>query len=153
MDSFMETPVGHDDFNRINDIAIFQGPVEGLYEAITKDDLRALIDSGAGFTLIDVSESANYLKSHICGALDIPVDLLERDALGLERSGLVVVYAHAKGSLESAVAADKLYTIGFKRVLRYIGGLDEWKASGLCVESGARAGAAPALPEKARKAS
>ncbi|HLC19261.1 MAG TPA: rhodanese-like domain-containing protein [Thermodesulfobacteriota bacterium] len=124
-----------EDFNELNEVALFMGQLFEKYRTMETGDLRALIDKGERFLLIDARGPGEFAGGHICGAVNIPVECVERDISGLaDTEGLVVVYAGDSLSAQSVVAVDKLHTLGYDKVLRYAGGLKEWKKAGLCVE-------------------
>lgn len=137
MDEFLETPVSHDDFNRENDIAIFLGPITELYRTLGKDELKALMDKGERFILLDVRDEEEYAGGHICGAVNMPVSAIEREAVRFGLDELIIVYGNNGMGGESSVAADKFNTLFFGNVLRYSGGFEEWTGAGYCIEGSA----------------
>lgn len=127
--------IRHDDFNRLNDVAIFVGPVLDMYRTVTAEGLKSMMDSAARFTLVDVLPKESFEEGHICGAVNVPVELIERDAPKLvNEESTVVLYSCSKDCALSAVAADKFSTLGYENILRYDGGLEDWKNRGYCVE-------------------
>lgn len=135
----MDTDIDHlvrpDDFNKINDVVIFYGPILSAYRTVGRDDLKELSDSGTRFVLLDALHGDSYAKEHICGAVNMPVASIERDVQKyLNYDDLIIVYSRNKDCAMSAVAADKLYTLGYENIFRYTGGIEEWKAAGLCLE-------------------
>lgn len=139
MDEFLETPVSHDDFNRENDIAIFLGPITELYRTIGKDELKALIDKAESFILLDVRDEVEYAGGHICGAVNMPVGVIEREAPRFGLDELIIVYGTDRMGVESSVAADKFNTLFFSNIVRYSGGIEEWAGAGYCIEGSAAA--------------
>lgn len=145
------------DFNETNTVALFMGPIWTMHEEITTDELSRLIGSEEPVVLLDVRNRDYYSMRHICGAANMPLPDMERDIA--ERAGwddLVVVYGSGPENGESAVAADKLVTLGYKRVLRYAGGAAEWSRANLCMEGSVKvrpreleAAPVPALPAEA----
>lgn len=127
--------VNADDFNRLNSVAIFAGPLLNMYRSITKEELKTLLDFGADIVVLDVLDKESYEKEHILGSINIPVSSIERDAPAVFKpDDLIIVYGRDARCTMSAVAADKLTTIGLKNVLRYNGGIEEWREEGLPVE-------------------
>lgn len=127
--------VEHDDFSRTNDVALFMGAILNLYTDITAKELKILMERGEEFVLLDVRDNSSYDFEHICNSVNIPVSFIEGEAVKrLNPSDLIIVYGNSAESLESAVAADKLTTLSFVNVLRFIGGIAAWKDSGYCVE-------------------
>lgn len=127
--------VNADDFNRLNSVAIFAGPLLEMYTAVTKEELKTLLDRAEDIVVLDTRDGESYEKAHIRGSVNIPVAFIERDArTALKGDDLVVVYGRDSRCTASAVAADKLTTIGFKNVMRYTGGIEEWTKAGWPVE-------------------
>lgn len=137
MDEFLETPVSHDDFNRENDIAIFLGPITEMYRTIGKNELKALMDKGESFILLDVRDEEEYAGGHICDAVNMPVSVIEREALKFGLDELIIVYGTDSMGVESSVAADKFNTLFFNNVVRYSGGIEEWTGAGYCIKGSA----------------
>ena len=126
--------IKHDDFNRLNDVALFIGPVLEMYGKVSAEGLKAMMEAGKRFTLVDALSRESYGKGHICGAVNIPLELMEMDAPGfINEDETVVVYSCSKDCAVSAVAVDKLTTLGYDKVLRYEGGLEEWRERGFCI--------------------
>lgn len=132
---YEDRPVNGDDFNMMNDVAIFAGAVMDMYPNVTAGELKILLERGERFFLIDVLDGASFEKEHIPGSINIPVESIERDAPGtIEKDELVIVYSLEPTCGANAVGADKLSTIGYKSVRRFKGGLKEWKEAGYRVE-------------------
>lgn len=131
----LERPVEHDDFNEYNDVAIFEGPILSMYKSITARELKTLLERSEDIVLVDVREKNEYEKGHICGSINMPAEFIERDAPdALAEDSLIVVSGGSPEEAESAVGVDKLATIGYKHILRFTGGIKEWKEAGYCFE-------------------
>ena len=131
----IDRPVSADDFNTINSVAIFAGPLLEMYPSVTREELKALLSKNGDAALIDARDSEDFKKAHIPGSVNIPVALIERDAWDLfKKNGRIIVYGRSKDCALSAVAADKLATIGFEAVARYAGGMEDWESAGEPVE-------------------
>lgn len=128
-------PVTADDFNEVNSVAIFMGPLMDMYREISTHELKTLLDRETGIVVLDVRDTAEYRESHICGAINIPVSRVELDAPGImDTDDFIVLYCEDSSCAASAVAADKLSTIGYRNAMRYAQGIAAWKGEGLCVE-------------------
>lgn len=136
---YMDRPVAAEDFNKLNDVAIFEGPLLDMYATITKNELKSLIDGGRALKLVSTMGRKEFEEGHICGSINLPAARVEEDALRLiDRDELVIVYGRGASDASSAVAADKLFTLNYHYVLKYKGGLNEWKAARECLERGPR---------------
>lgn len=140
---YLDRPVSHDDFNVMNDVGIFDGPLTSMYATISTQNIKVLMDRGEEITVVDVLDGESYEKEHIRGSVNLPAGRIERDAHEIfrDRNELIIVYGASPGCAASAVAADKLNTISYENVFRYAGGLEEWKKAGGRTE-GAQAGEA-----------
>jgi rhodanese-related sulfurtransferase len=106
---------------------------------IARDDLVALLESGEALVLIDALGPISYGAAHLPGAINISPERV--DALAGRRipglDDLVVVYC-ANPSCESSVeVAERLVELGYRNVLHYAGGKEDWTDAGLPLE-GAR---------------
>lgn len=97
-------------------------------------DLKARLDWGEpALTIIDVRDRDAFNISHILGAISLPIDeLVKRALINLEFTRDIYVY----GSIDeqTASAAMKLRTAGYKNVSELRGGLAAWKATDCPIE-------------------
>jgi rhodanese-related sulfurtransferase len=132
---YEDRPVNGNDFNKMSEVAIFAGPVMDMYGTVSARELKILLDRGEKFVLLDVLDGDSFEKERIPGSINIAVDSLERDAPAIiGKDELVIVYSEGPMCGANAVGADKLSTIGYKSVMRFKGGLKEWKDAGYPVE-------------------
>jgi rhodanese-related sulfurtransferase len=106
---------------------------------IDREDLQQRLEGDDDFVLVDALGPISYGAAHLPGAINIPPDRVEdlahRRITDLDTS--VVVYC-ANPSCESSVeVAQRLVELGYRNVLHYAGGKEDWKAAGLPLE-GAR---------------
>lgn len=95
------------------------------YQKITAEDGKALLESGAALTLVDVRRTDEYETAHIPGAVNISNESIgdtQPDALP-DLDGTVVVYCRT--GVRSKQAADKLVKMGYTDV-RDMGGIVDW---------------------------
>jgi len=105
---------------------------------ITRDILRKMMDSETDFVLIDSRGHESYAKEHIPGAVSIPSDHIGEHLLKeFRKDRTYVTYCSGWKCEASTLAAMKLDKFGFKKVLEFKGGLEDWKAGGLPTEKGA----------------
>ena len=92
---------------------------------ITPQDAKALLDSGAAITLVDVRQPEEYENGHIPGALLLPdTDLREQAETALpDKNAAIVVYC--RSGARSAMAARMLREMGYTDV-RDLGGIIDW---------------------------
>ena len=85
--------------------------------------------------LIEVLDKENYEKSHIKGAINIPLKVIGAEAKKRFNKGdEIVVYCSDHECRASPSAAKKLDNLGFENVYHYKGGKKEWEESGLPME-------------------
>lgn len=97
---------------------------------ITTEELKKKLDNDE-VVLIDVLSEKSYEKSHISGAVNIPVKVVGfRAKEKYDKDEQVVVYCSGPDCQSSQVAAEKLEALGFNNVYRYKGGKKEWEEAG-----------------------
>jgi molybdopterin/thiamine biosynthesis adenylyltransferase/rhodanese-related sulfurtransferase/molybdopterin converting factor small subunit len=102
-----------------------QAPAPGLKEGeIDPVEVKAKMDRGDRFVLIDVREPHEYQICRIPGARLIPLGELPKRVHELDSADDIVV--HCKSGVRSAKAADFLKQAGFKKVLNLKGGILAW---------------------------
>lgn len=103
--------------------------------AITREELKEMIDRGDGVRLMDARAHDAFEAEHLPGAVSMPSDHIGPHALsGLSRSEKVVTYCSSFKCEASEIAARKLEKYGFEQVLRFEGGLKDWKEAGYPTE-------------------
>ena len=101
------------------------------YVNITPEDVKAKIDAGEEFTLIDVRGPGQYNAGHIIGAISIPLRELGYRYNELNPQDEIIVYCQV--GVISVAAAQLLVRSGFEDVKNMVGGISEWQY-GLVVE-------------------
>ena len=84
-------------------------------------------------TVLDVRPAEEYAAGHLPGAINVPVDRLEKYLSKLPKRKEVVAYCRGPYCLMSFEAVEKLRKRGFK-AKRLQDGYPEWRAAGLPVE-------------------
>jgi rhodanese-related sulfurtransferase len=99
-------------------------------ERVDTEQVRALAREGA--VLIEVLPRDAYEAEHLPGALSIPLEELNRDAVAeLDPTRPTVTYCYDYQCDLSARAARRLETLGFDRVYDYTASKVAWFAEGL----------------------
>jgi rhodanese-related sulfurtransferase len=100
------------------------------------DEVKAKLDAGDRFLLIDVREESEWAKDHLPGAIHLGKGIIERDVEERvpEHSTPMVLYCG--GGFRSALAADNLQKMGYTAVLSMDGGIREWREKGYRLVSG-----------------
>src|SRR5574337_594237 len=98
---------------------------------IDAEGLRALIEGGKVFSLIDVRTPAEFREGHIPGALLVPLASIESSE-GFPYEGSIVLYC--AGGVRSVKARELLYSRGVRDVVDLKGGIKSWiKSNGRVV--------------------
>ena len=93
-------------------------------EEITATELKAKIDRGDNFTLVDVREPHEYAIAKIPGAKLIPLATVPERLHELDPDQEIVL--QCKGGSRSARALDTLKQAGFKKLKNLVGGITAW---------------------------
>jgi rhodanese-related sulfurtransferase len=98
-------------------------------------DLKTRLDWGEpGLTIVDVRDRTAFNRSHISGAISMPLpELVERArrSLPLNRD----IYLYSDTDEETAEAANQLRLAGYRNISEVRGGLAAWKAVGFPIEA------------------
>ncbi len=110
-----------------------------MLKTITTEGLKALMDSDAKVTIVNVLGREAYSKEHIGGSINIPLGEIEDLATKLlKKDESVIVYCASLTCTASATAADKFEALGFTDVTRYEAGIKGWKEAGHRLEGEAQ---------------
>ncbi len=91
------------------------------------DDVKARLDRGESFLLLDVREESEFAKDHLPGAIHLGKGIIERDVeerVPVLDTSLVL---YCGGGYRSALAADNLQKMGYTNVLSMDGGIRGWR--------------------------
>jgi rhodanese-related sulfurtransferase len=93
----------------------------------TVDAVKAQLDHGEKFVLVDVREESEFAKDHLPGAIHLGKGIIERDieARIPELNTPMVLYCG--GGFRSALAADNLQKMGYTNVISMDGGIRGWR--------------------------
>ena len=96
-------------------------------QEVSIDQVKARLDRGEKFLLVDVREESEYAKDHLPGAIHLGKGIIERDIeeRAPELSTPLILYCG--GGYRSALAADNLQEMGYTNVLSMDGGIRGWR--------------------------
>src|SRR5437763_8555797 len=103
---------------------------KGRVRELTVDQVKAKLDRGEKFHLVDVREESEYAKDHLPGALHLGKGVLERDVEARIPDTGAEVVLYCGGGFRSALAADNLQKMGYTNVLSMDGGIRGWREKG-----------------------
>ncbi|MBI2807939.1 MAG: sulfurtransferase [Planctomycetes bacterium] len=92
------------------------------------DAVKAMMDRGEKFILIDVREESEYAKDHLPGAIHLGKGVIERDIEASVPDTGAPLILYCGGGFRSALAADNLQKMGYTNVLSMDGGVRDWRA-------------------------
>jgi membrane protein DedA with SNARE-associated domain/rhodanese-related sulfurtransferase len=101
--------------------------VDELNQRMQGDSLPLIVD-------VRSSTSVGLERRRIPGALQVPVQEVERQSRSLPRDREIILYCNCPNEASAAQAAKVLIGQGFRRVRPLRGGLDAWIAAGYAVE-------------------
>ena len=102
---------------------------------VARDELHQWLRAGKPVVLVEALGAAYFDDAHLPGAINIPVDQVDRLAPALlpDRDVDIVVYCSGTCS-NSEIAAERLTELGYQRVRVYLGGKEDWVEHGLPLE-------------------
>lgn len=104
-------------------------------EPVSREELVGRLQD-ASVTLLDVRPEDEFALGHLPGALNVPLDELERRLSELPKDQEIVAYCRGPYCVLSFEAVAALRAKGY-RIRRLEDGFPEWKAAGLEVEAAA----------------
>jgi rhodanese-related sulfurtransferase len=97
---------------------------------LTVDQVKAKLDRGEKFHLVDVREESEWARDHLPRAVHLSKGVIERDAeTALPETGAEIVL-YCGGGFRSALAADNLQKMGYTNVYSMDGGVRGWRDKG-----------------------
>jgi rhodanese-related sulfurtransferase len=97
----------------------------------TVDDVKAMLDRGEKFVLVDVREESEWAKDHLPGAVHLGKGVIERDVEQHVPDPDTPMVLYCGGGFRSALAADNLQKMGYRNVISMDGGIRDWREKGL----------------------
>lgn len=102
----------------------------------TVADVKAKLDRGERFHLVDVREDNEFAVDHARGALHLGRGILERDIETVIPDRHVEIVLYCGGGYRSALAAENLLKMGYANVVSMDGGIRAWREAGFPIEKG-----------------
>ncbi len=100
------------------------------------DQVKAKLDQGEKFLLIDVREESEWAKDHLPGAIHLGKGIIERDIEARVPDLATALVLYCGGGFRSALAADALQRMGYTNVISMDGGIRDWREKGLPLVQG-----------------
>ncbi|NIR60792.1 MAG: sulfurtransferase [Gammaproteobacteria bacterium] len=96
--------------------------------------VKARLDRGERFHLVDVREESEWAAGRIPGAIHLGKGIVERDIETTIPDADAEVVLYCGGGYRSALAADSLRKMGYTRVQSMDGGIRGWREAGYPIE-------------------
>ena len=97
-------------------------------------ELKRKLETDSNFHLIDVREADEYSAGHLPRARHLCKEILERDMETIVPDFDAEVVLYCGGGFRSALAADNLQKMGYRRMLSLAEGWRRWQEAGFPVE-------------------
>ena len=94
------------------------------------DAVKARMDRGEKFILVDVREESEFAKDHLPGAIHLGKGVIERDIEARVPELKTEMVLYCGGGFRSALAADNLQKMGYSNVISMDGGIRGWREKG-----------------------
>ncbi len=98
---------------------------KAMYEQITAENAKKIMDSGEEHIILDVREQDEFDEGHITGAILIPYTEIENKAEEMlpDKDKLILVYC--RSGRRSKIAAESLAKLGYSNIKEF-GGIIDW---------------------------
>jgi len=102
---------------------------------ITREELKAKMDRGEKFVLVDALSQEHYESSHLPGAINLPYEFVdEAERLLPDKNAEIIVYCMNVACEASTEEARELEEMGYRYVRHYAEGKQGWIRAGLPIE-------------------
>ncbi|MGB8010325.1 MAG: rhodanese-like domain-containing protein [Terriglobales bacterium] len=98
------------------------------------DAVKARLEHGEKFVLVDVREDREFEADHLPGAVHLGKGIIERDIEEKYPDLQTEFVLYCGGGFRSALAADNLLKMGYANVISMDGGIREWREKGYPLE-------------------
>jgi rhodanese-related sulfurtransferase len=103
---------------------------------LTVDQVKAKMDRGEKFYLVDVREESEWAKDHLPKAMFLGKGIIERDIEQRVPDTGTEIVLYCGGGFRSALAADSLQKMGYTKVYSMDGGIRDWREKQYPLETG-----------------
>jgi rhodanese-related sulfurtransferase len=99
-------------------------------------EVKARMDRGDKFILVDVREESEFAKDHLPSANHLGKGIIERDIEARVPELNTEMILYCGGGFRSALAADNLQKMGYTNVISMDGGIRDWREKGYPLTKG-----------------
>ena len=106
-------------------IIIAEKGEKAMYQQITAEEAKKIIDSGEEHIILDTREQDEFDEGHIPGAILIPYTEIENKAVEMlpDKDAQILVYC--RSGRRSKIASESLAKLGYTNVKEF-GGIIDW---------------------------
>ena len=97
-----------------------------MYQQITAEDAKKIMDSDEDFVILDVREKDEYDSGHIPGAILLPYTETDAKAEELLPNKDMQILVYCRSGRRSKIASENLVNLGYTNVKEF-GGIIDWK--------------------------
>ncbi|HVG30445.1 MAG TPA: rhodanese-like domain-containing protein [Pyrinomonadaceae bacterium] len=101
---------------------------------VSVGEAQSRLKANTAARLIDVREDSEWQKGHAAGAEHLGRGVIERDVEQAHPDKDAELILYCGGGFRSALAADNLQRMGYRRVYSMAGGWKAWREAGAPVE-------------------
>ncbi len=108
-----------------NNVADNEKGEKAMYQQITQEEAKKIMDSGEDIVILDVREQDEFDEGHIPGAILIPYTEIENKAEKIipDKDKQILVYC--RSGRRSKIASESLVNLGYTNVKEF-GGIIDW---------------------------
>lgn len=107
-------------------ITVSDGEEKAMYEQITPEEAKSIMDSSEDVVILDAREQNEYDEGHIANAILLPYTEIEDKAEELLPDKEAVILVYCRSGRRSKIAAESLAELGYTNVKEF-GGIIDWK--------------------------
>lgn len=106
-----------------------------MAKVIGRDELRAKIERGDDFVLVEALDPREYRRFHLPGAVNLPWQRVRERASTLlpDRDAEIVVYCAVRTCDAATRALLSLEELGYRNLVHFLDGKYDWRDAGLPV--------------------
>ena len=98
---------------------------KAMYEQITPEEAKKIMDSGKEHIILDAREQDEFDEGHIPGAILIPYTEIENKAEELLPDKNIQILVYCRSGRRSKIASESLVGLGYTNVKEF-GGIIDW---------------------------
>lgn len=98
---------------------------KAMYEQITPEEAKKIMDSGEEYIILDVREQDEFDSGHIAGAILIPYTEIGEKAEEMIPDKNVQILVYCRSGRRSKIASERLAKLGYTNIKEF-GGIIDW---------------------------